>query len=137
MLTVSQVNRGDTPQNMVLKIPACETTIQVSSPAVTQTQSLSVAEKKCPQLGYTSIWAVHRRYPVYFASALADVVILVVQVLFQSLDIGAYIGHVSLSLSLSLLQVTRKTAFVTQTTGECPQLGTPTLLQVTGIWGQQ
>ena len=78
MLTVSQVNPGDTPQNMVViavqKIPACAATIQVSSPAVTQTQSLSVAEKKCPQLGYTPVWAVHRCYPIYFASALADVV---------------------------------------------------------------
>ena len=31
------------------QIPACKATIQVSSPAVTQTQSLSVVEKKCPQ----------------------------------------------------------------------------------------
>ena len=50
MLTFSQVNPGDTSQNMVLiaakKIPACEATIQVSSPAVTQTKLLSVAEKK-------------------------------------------------------------------------------------------
>ena len=66
MLTVLQVNRGDTPQTMVLiepKIPACEATIQVSSPAVTQTQSLSVVEKICPQLGYTPVRAVHRHYP--------------------------------------------------------------------------
>ena len=48
MLTVSQGNRRDTQQKMVLiaaQIPACAATIQVSSPAVTQTQSLSVAEK--------------------------------------------------------------------------------------------
>ena len=50
------LHRGDTPQNMVLiaaQIPAGEATIQVSSPAVTQAQSLSVTEKICPQLGYT------------------------------------------------------------------------------------
>ena len=48
MLTVSQVNRGDTHITWFdcgPKIPACEATIPVSSPAVSQTQSLSVAEK--------------------------------------------------------------------------------------------
>ena len=72
----SQVNSGDTQQNMALiaaQNAACEATIQVSSSAVTQAQSISVAEKMS-QLGYTPDWTVHRRYPVYFASALADVV---------------------------------------------------------------
>ena len=50
--------------------------------------------------------------------------IVVVQVQLRSLDNGACIGHVSRSLRAGYQ---RKTAIVTQITGEYPQLGTPTL----------
>ena len=80
--------------------------------------------KTCPQLGYTPF--------ELFTDVIPYIVLVLQQALcdFSRTGIVPKLRHWCLHRTcfpLSPLQVTRETAFVTQITGECPQLGTPTL----------